>query len=253
MCLLLFQYGGGTNCPFVLCSNRDEALFRKTIRGTVTSRGDNNYYAPLDEEAGGTWIAFGECNSRFAVVLNYHDRVFAGGKRKSRGFLPLDFINATNNITAREYAAAISGLPCSSYAGFNLIVGDKDGCYYVSNQKTNSAPQHLEPGIVHGISNGAMDDDWCKVTISKHKISAALAGWGTESGIEAARAVTASLMSVMQDDTPLVDPTLGYLSHFWTKSSAIFVEPELDRSGEISKVLTNYGTRTTTIATSYRD
>ena len=263
MCLLLFQYGHPT-CPFVLCSNRDEALFRKTVRGAVASKGCSKYYAPIDEEAGGTWIAFGECNSRFAVVLNYHEwrdpgnwchaifsRVLYGGMRKSRGFLPLDFIEAEKHITAKEYASTIAALPRSVYAGFNLIVGDKDGCYYVSNQKTISSPQYLEPCIIHGISNGCMDDDWCKVTISKRKFSTALAERTydiTKIGIEHARALTSTLMTIMHDGTPLMDPTLGYLNEFWTKSSAIFVEPELDHSGGVSGVSMNYGTRTTTIA-----
>jgi uncharacterized protein with NRDE domain len=273
MCLLLFQYGGD-KFPFVLCSNRDEALFRETSRGSVRTGplDSTRYYAPIDQEAGGTWIAFSEINSRFAVVLNYHEwrtpqsiwnqissLATDHKSRKSRGHLPLDFITASKDVSAESYASEIAARCCGLYSGFNFIVGDVQGCYYVSNQACGSQPLYLEPGVVHGISNGSIDDTWCKVKISKTKISRILQDCGDSAGdncvISKAHVeeLTLQLMQVMQDNTLLVDPTLGYIIERYTRVSAIFVDPIYSSPGKISPVSDNYGTRTTTIAVLGRD
>ena len=274
MCLLLFQYGGEKS-PVVICSNRDESLFRKTKRGAVRTTSEGvKFFAPLDEEAGGTWIAFSEASRRFAVVLNYHEwrapksffshvlRMLGQKKpHKSRGCLPMDFISAPETVTAATYAAEIAALPGAWYAGFNLIIGDKYGCYYVSNQTPGSGPHFLEPKVVHGISNGSIDDDWCKVKISRSKLSDILSSESNYRSqndnelfsVEEAKDLTTKLFKIMQDSTPLMDPTLGYLRERATQVSAIFVNPKLLPNGQVSPEETNYGTRTTTIAVIFQN
>lgn len=273
MCLLLFQYGG-SKFPFILCSNRDEALFRHTSRGLVrdSPNASSRYYAPIDEEAGGTWIAFSEHNSRFAVVLNYHEwrkpksamlrflsQLLGAKKQRSRGYLPLDFVKSAENISAESYANEISALPSGSYSGFNFIVGDRNGCYFVSNQSDDPRPLYLDPGVVHGISNGGINDDWCKVRISKARVERILTEFESKEDVNGsdteseAQEVTSQLMEVMHDGTLLSDPTVGYLIEWYTKASAIFVNPMLNDHGKIADSKDNFGTRTTTIAVIRRD
>lgn len=265
MCLLIFRFGDAA-FPFVLCSNRDEALFRKTTRGAVSSIKSARFYAPKDKDAGGTWIAFSETNSKFAVILNYHEwrcpskllvsffHPSSGTSKKSRGCFPLEFVSGEES--ADEYARRVSSLDEYAYAGFNLIIGDINGCYYVSNQYPRAPPLQLQPQVTYGISNGTLNDEWCKVSIARRKVSAIIdehTNVNDAPYVEGARILTASLMTLMHDKTPLMDPTFGYLIPHYCNVSAICVKPLFFDNGKLSSVSDNFGTRTTTIAVLYKE
>lgn len=241
MCILAFIYGY-ENCKFILCSNRDERLSRKTKRGSLIE--NTTTYYPIDIEAGGTWIAFSGLQRRFAVILNFHDFRYAEfyshaldtSIKSSRGFLPLDFVRDKSNISAKDFA---NNIPFDAYNGFNMIVGDTEGCYFLSNR--HESPIYLPPKVVHGISNGKLTDIWDKVGICKEKIEHCLPTTSKISSIEDARQLTQSLMDVMSDASPLPDPTFGSFSIEAMIKSAIFVSPVI-HSDYV------FGTRTITIA-----
>ena len=58
------------------------------------------------------------------------------------------------------------------FNGFNLIFGDLEGCYYVSNRNLDS-PVQLEPNVLHGFSNGDLHADpaaWPRLPVGKSVI-----------------------------------------------------------------------------------
>ena len=250
MCLLVLRYDWSVSetktgiAPLVICSNRDELFARETSSGCIR---DGNSYYPIDEEAGGTWIAFSKLKKRFVVVLNFHDFRYTdiippatSDEKSSRGRLPLDFINSDLTVSAECYCRNIS---LQSYNGFNLIVGDESGCFFVSNRE-ELTPIMLEPGIVHGFSNGKRSSQWEKVVLSVDRISDVIKNTKFKNSREDSRLLTQSLIDVMRDSTPLSDYTTGYSNEQNSKLSAIFVVPCLRNSDPRS----SFGTRTITIA-----
>lgn len=247
MCLLVFSFGF-SSCPLLVCNNRDEFLSRPTRRGHFHE--NLRTYAPIDIEAGGTWIAFSEVNARFVVVLNYHQwrslnslyrHFFPPPQRISRGTLAMNFITSDDSVTAQEYAFRVSP---QCYAGFNLIVGDKSGCYYVSN--CESTPMQLEPRRFYGISNGRLET-WEKSILCKQRVQSLMEPQLSHHIDEASVAdISSKLLKILQDPDPLPDPTFGWWWPIYTISSAIFVDRELNPFND-------FCTRTTTIAVAYRD
>ena len=247
MCLLVFAFGFPT-CPLLVCSNRDECLSRPTLRGQYDS--NLRIYAPRDAEAGGTWIAFSEINGRFVIVLNYHQwrslatlyrYFFPPSNPLSRGALAMDFITSDANIKAQEYASRIRA---ENYTGFNLIVGDRSGCYYVSNAITSQVP--LKPGRFYAISNGHLEA-WDKSIVCKSRVEAQVAPYlNTIMNEETATELCHHLLQIMQCRDPLPDPTFGYWWPLYSHISAIFVDAD-------KNTLNDFCTRTTTIAAAYSD
>ena len=247
MCLLIFCAD-----PFILCSNRDEYFDRHTIDGSYDT--NTRKYSPVDVLKGGTWIAFsGGGNSRFAVVLNFHDwrySIFSSWdppcdrNKLSRGHLPADFVNAPDDVSARSFAHSICP---DRMDGFNLIVGDSNSCYYVSNCYNNGTPIELVRSEIHGISNGHLFDMWPKIVEPKRKIKSLIppkCNTGvprTNYDVNTARDLAVQLLKVMQDDNPQQDATYGWNVVALTRLSAVNVQP-FSICGRM------YGTRTIIIA-----
>lgn len=94
---------------------------------------------------------------------------------QSRGTIVQDFIhNKNEELTAENYAGSID---ISMYSGFSAIIGDSQGCYYVSNNilptsevsstmRLHPYVRSLSPNVVYGISNGHLDH-WDKVILGK--------------------------------------------------------------------------------------
>jgi len=80
--------------------NRDEQRTRTPARppGTLEREGVR-FVAPIDAEAGGTWIGTNEHGVTVSLLNRYHDTpVEPGGPRTSRGLLVLDLLPATSAL-----------------------------------------------------------------------------------------------------------------------------------------------------------
>jgi uncharacterized protein with NRDE domain len=153
---------------------RDENFHRDTQRGKVKK----GTYAPMDMEAGGTWLSYNKVNQRFAVILNNDDPMCDSDCAtkeeesevlKSRGVLPAMFTEST--ITPTTFLKDIKKI-FGNFHGFSLIFGDNDGCHYVSNRCVDS-PVRLEPNVLHGFSNGAISappEAWPRLAVGKSVI-----------------------------------------------------------------------------------
>ncbi|MCQ6263933.1 NRDE family protein [Alcanivorax sp. MM125-6] len=165
MCIVLFEWRPGADTPLTVAANRDEFH----ARPTEPARWRGDIFCGLDRRAGGTWLGIHR-DGRFAVITNFREPVAERGDGElSRGLLPSAFLqsDATPEVFCRELAAQQH-----RYAGFNLLVGDRDRFWYLSNR--GAPPRAVAPGV-HGLSNGLLDDPWPKVERGKARLTAALA------------------------------------------------------------------------------
>ena len=235
--------------PLIICNNRDEFFSRATKGAHIHL--DSTIFSPIDEESKGSWLAIEGNYGRFAVVLNFHLWRYSitdcdAPNYISRGLLTIDFMNADCNVSAENYAAKVSA-ESQKYHGFNLIIGDNKGCFYLNNfnQKT---PLKLNSGELYTVSNGILDD-WEKSTRLKVKISEffnnchffSLNNTSNKCCYEDFQSLAKALLELMTDNTPLSDATHGDSFEIYKRLSAIFVEPTTIPNHSL------FGTRTTTI------
>lgn len=104
---------------FVLTSNRDEAIARKTLSPQIYSEAGVKLLYPRDQEAGGTWIGLSE-QKRAICLLNGgfepHERkpVY----RKSRGLVVKDLLRSS------EFLPAIEQYDFAGIEPFTCVIAD---------------------------------------------------------------------------------------------------------------------------------
>jgi uncharacterized protein with NRDE domain len=162
MCLLVFAWHAHPESPLIFAGNRDE-LHARPASAAGFWEDAPQILAGRDLQAGGTWLGV-TTGGRFAVVTNYRDGLHPVSGRRSRGELTSEFLHDT--ATPQTYAQQIQARG-KDYAGFSLLVGDRDALWYVSNRGTDA--QAVTPGI-HGLSNHLLDTPWPKVTRSTGRL-----------------------------------------------------------------------------------
>lgn len=176
MCLVIFAYRTHPDYPLVVAANRDEFH----ARPTAASRFWPEYpdlLAGKDLDQGGTWMGVTR-RGRFAAITNYRDPSRTAPAPCSRGELPLAYL--AGNADPREYLEAVAAR-ARDYAGFNLLLGDDSGLWYLSNSNhpDNCAPLRLGAGI-YGLSNARLDTPWPKVELGKERLRSLLAAGGPD-------------------------------------------------------------------------
>ena len=160
MCLIVFGWEAHPRYSLVVAGNRDEFFARPSAAlsywddypGVVGGR---------DVEKGGSWLA-SNVDGRWAAVTNFRDGQPAEPTTLSRGHLVSNYVTSTT--PANRYADEISG-PLPRYPGCNLLFGDSDTLYYLSNRSARdpvAVPEPLSPGV-YGLSNHLLDTPWPKV------------------------------------------------------------------------------------------
>ena len=129
--------------------------------------------AGSDLEQGGTWMGVTR-SGRFAAVTNYRDPSRTAAAPRSRGELPLHYL--TGQQGPQDFLASLSPM-AAEYAGFNLLVGDRDSLWYFSNScaepKVTPVPAagHLRP------EQCPLDTPWPKAESGKAKLQQLLDRW----------------------------------------------------------------------------
>lgn len=219
MCLILLAWQAHPDYPLIVAANRDEFHARPTQAAHIWPDTDPAVMAGKDLQAGGTWMGI-TANRRFAAVTNYRE-VPATESELSRGQLITDYL--LGNEPARAYAEQIHA-EGQRYAGFNLLIGDRQTLLHVSNRSDGVTP--IEPGI-HGLSNAVLNTPWPKVSTGKAQLAQAVAGQPDHAGLQA----------ILADERTADDQDLP----------ATGVAPELERVLSARKIITpNYGTRSAT-------
>jgi uncharacterized protein with NRDE domain len=229
MCLLVLAWRCHPRYRVVVAANRDE--FHARPAAPLAAWPDQPRIAGgRDLLAGGTWFAVGH-GRRFGIVTNF--REFGRRRRSapSRGGLIPGYLSGDTSP-----GEALRGLETDApgYAGFNLLLADRESLWYASNRADQFA-RELPPGI-YGLSNEFLDTPWPKLVRVRERFTALLASpaaAGRNSFIE-------QLLDLLSDreTAPAESLQPGDLSPEWArKLSAPFVlDPE-------------YGTRCSTILT----
>ena len=222
MCLIIFSWHPEASHPLVLTANRDETYNRPT-RSVHVWEDYPEIIGGRDEKCRGSWLAINR-QGKFAAVTNFREIPTAPTKQ-SRGHLVSDFL--IRNIPAKDYLYEVQ-LQDTSYAGFNLLVGDSTGLFYHSNRR--QGVQVLKPGT-YGLSNHLLDTPWPKVKKAK-------AGFSRIMSAHQGNPPTNALLSLMTDhslpsDRLLPDTGVGLEKERFLASC--FIKSD------------DYGTRNTTI------
>ncbi len=162
MCIILLSYRQHPRLPLVIAANRDE-FYDRPAEPAHFWQEDSSVLAGKDRQGGGTWLGVTR-HGRLAMLTNYREAGKFDPKATTRGKLVSDFLTGT--WAAPEYLDRIQKT-ADSYNGFNLIIGDRTGMYYLSNR--TESPKKLEPGL-YGLSNHLLDTPWPKVSESKRKL-----------------------------------------------------------------------------------
>ena len=230
MCLLVLAWRCHPQYRLVVAANRDEFHARPAaplapwpdIAGVVGGR---------DLQAGGAWFAV-DARQRFGIVTNF--REFGRQRRSapSRGGLIPAYL--ARRAPPGDFLQALE-TDAPGYAGFNLLLADRDSLWYASNRADQFA-RELPPGI-YGLSNEFLDTPWPKLVRVR-------AAFRRPPAIGASRpirdALAAGLFAMLADRETAPPDSLppGDLSPEWArKLSAPFV---LDPG---------YGTRCSTVLT----
>lgn len=178
MCLIALAYEAHPRHRLVVAANRDEFYARPTAPAAWWVD-EPALLAGRDLREGGTWMGVTR-TGRFAAVTNYREAAPPRSEAPSRGALVADFLRGSAD--ARSYAEELSAR-AGAFNGFNLLVADAAGLFYLSNR--TDGVRRLEPGV-YGLSNALLDTPWPKVVRARSAMQAALSsgdGDGWESGL----------------------------------------------------------------------
>ena len=156
MCVLVVALREHPDYDLVVAANRDEFHDRPTADAAPWVD-QPTLLAGRDLEAGGTWLGVDQ-GGRFAAVTNVRSAYPTSGPR-SRGLLVKDYL-AQPARQAADYVAALHGT-AREYAGVNFVAVDHAQAVAWSNR--DSAARPMTQGLF-GLSNGAIDEDWPKLT-----------------------------------------------------------------------------------------
>ena len=169
MCLISFSWQPGTPTPLTMTANRDEFHARPALPAQFWKEYPG-LLAGQDLEAGGTWMGVTR-QGRFAALTNVRQMPAPYQGSVSRGNLVKDYLLSTQDPESYLLGIHQKGL---LYDGFNLVVGNREACWYLSN-RIESGPKCLAPGL-YGLSNAQLNTPWPKVEFAK----SALQNWINE-------------------------------------------------------------------------
>ena len=142
MCTLLLRHLPGDQYPLAILSNRDEA-YERPSEGWAWRGPDRRYFAPLDQQAGGTWMGLSEAGLVVALTNIFPPRKGAGFR--SRGAL------VTAMLALPEAASAPAHLrrqlAAHSYNNFNLLTADARRAFLFTWVETDLLELELLPGV----------------------------------------------------------------------------------------------------------
>jgi uncharacterized protein with NRDE domain len=219
VCLIVFAWKVHPDYRLVLAANRDELHLRPS-QELHWWPDQLEVLAGRDLQAGGTWLAAAK-TGRFAAVTNYREQQGLRSALRSRGELVTNFVSG--DVSANDFSASLQG---DHYAGFSLLLGERDSLSYMSNR--GDAVRELEPGI-YGLSNASLDTPWPKLLRTRDALAALL---------DADEVTETTLLRLMADRKPApVDEVKNDIQPF-----------ELARALTAPFILTaEYGTRCTSV------
>jgi len=168
MCLILFSLRQHTTYKLILAANRDEFYNRKTETASYWPDhpeilGGKDLEARRQNGTCGTWMAMTTVG-KIAMVTNYRDFKNLKQQAPSRGHLVSDFL--IGHQDPEQYLRQVEKNK-NDYNGFNLIAGDVDNLFYLSNYRDGM--EKILPGF-YGLSNHLLETPWPKVELAKSRM-----------------------------------------------------------------------------------
>jgi uncharacterized protein with NRDE domain len=233
MCLLVLAWRSHARYRLVVAANRDE-FHARDAAALAPWRDRPEVIGGRDLQAMGAWFAV-DRGRRCGIVTNF--REFGRRRRSapSRGGLIPAYLTAGS--APGDFLAALE-TDAPGYAGFNLLLTDRDSLWYASNRADQFA-RELPPGI-YGLSNEFLDTPWPKLLRVRERFAVLLAAEQAQDR----QALATGLFDALADREPAAPDALraSDLSPEWArKLSAPFV---LDPT---------YGTRCSTVLTISHD
>ncbi|MCP3875066.1 MAG: NRDE family protein [Desulfobacteraceae bacterium] len=220
MCLIFFGYKVSKKYPLILAANRDEFYQRPTAPMHFWK--DKPFLlAGKDLEQGGTWFGVHR-NGKFAALTNFRDPSSMMPNAPSRGEIIVDFLETKTSVE-RWANNFLKG--AEAYNGFNLIFGNKDTIYWLSNLKKSI--EKISSGI-HGLSNKFLNTPWPKIETGKIAFKKAINEDATPT----------SLLDILKDQSRPDDKLLPHtgVGLEWERIlSPLFIQSDI------------YGTRSSTV------
>lgn len=222
MCILFIARDQRKDFPLIIAANRDEFHARPAKASHIWSS-HPPIFAGKDLKAGGTWMGVTR-SGRIAALTNIRQPGKERQDAKTRGELVVDYL--TSRSSDLQFQTALKKRR-EKYNGFNLLHGTwRD--LQVYNNETDGLSS-VDPGI-HGLSNGALNDPWPKVS----RGVSALSQYCSQSD----RLSEDALFSLLKDNTEAPDsalPDTGVSKEWEKRLSPIFIQSE------------EYGTRASTL------
>jgi uncharacterized protein with NRDE domain len=166
MCLIVLAWRADARYTLLLGANRDE-FHQRPSAAADWWRDAPQVVGGRDLKAGGTWLGATR-EGRFAAVTNFRDPRAQRPDARTRGELAASYL--TGHDAPESYAASAYALR-NAYNPFNLLLGDRDECWFVGSREPG--PARLGPGV-HGLSNASLDTRWPKVERSRRLLESAL-------------------------------------------------------------------------------
>lgn len=219
MCLIAIAYRIHPDYPLLVAANRDEFYHRPTAPAHFWEDAPG-LLAGRDLQAGGTWMGITRAG-RFAAITNHRNPPGVPEEPRSRGLLTLDYLRGEMSPASYLHTVAAEA---RSYAGFNLLIADREQLYYFSN--VEQQVRELPAGI-YSLSNALLDSSWPKQQLARAALQ----------GLLSTAVDHAKLHAVVGDHLPAEDhllPSTGIDRAMERLLSAQFIASE------------SYGTRATT-------
>lgn len=227
MCLILFAWNAHPSQHLIVAANRDEQHRRRTF--ALSHWDDLPIIGGRDAVAGGTWMAVSaEVPDRVAMVTNVRVGPARRTGIRSRGQLPVDYLIGDDD--PKVYAHRVVD-DADAYDPVNLLVADRDELWWMTNWPEPRA-ERVADGV-HGLSNGALDNDWPKVVDGASKLSG-LVGAGEPDEVDPDEPYFALLADQDRPD-PARLPDTGVGSQAEEVLSSMFIN------------IPGYGTRASTL------
>lgn len=154
MCIVALAWQLLPDLPLCLISNRDEFYARKSLS---LHEWQSGIFAGQDEQAHGTWMGVTRAG-RWAVLTNHRNGLDKTTYATSRGHLVAQYLQS--DVSPMAFGRSLSP-SFKQFAGFNLIIGDRQQAVYISNRGDGIEP--LAHGV-HVVSNNLKSEHWHKCT-----------------------------------------------------------------------------------------
>lgn len=192
MCLIVLNWQPGATLR--VSANRDE-FFQRLAAPLHSWQDFPNIIAGRDLTQGGTWLGINR-QYQFAALTNVRVLGVGPDNPPSRGELVTQFLNSEQS--AEQWSEQLL-TQAAQYAPFNLLLGDVNSLWYISNYPQPNR-QPLSAGT-HVLSNAQLNSPWPKALLATEQLQ----HW-----LEQPAEQAFSLAKLLQHDQPFADSVLPH-------------------------------------------